>query len=359
MSWLFSQALAEEYLEGISLGGAQSALWNGTPTQLPSWCSARTMAASPPRVSRSGMTFKPLTDDLGEAVLMSFLEASPARTSQPQERGEDSREPGVPSGANSKDSFARLSPSGSLWRTSQTLLPALGETGTEDLEPFSQIWPRWGLMLDGECWEQDIPALLTSGTGSGLWPTPTASEHKMGTALNGLTMQWGLTHAVKSGCRTRQQFKEKMAGNASNAENQSLEDADIPTESGNAETAGNGPTRSTTTTQMGASHVAPQMFPTPASRDWKDGPGMSLESKNPDGTIRRRDDLLPRRLFSQGHLGGQLSPDWVEWVMQWPIGWTAMSPLPVQEFHAWESGFLPDQTESSASETDKCRSARR
>ena len=89
MSWLFSQALVEEFSEAISLDGAQSALWNGTPMQLPSWCTDRTMAAC--RFSRSGMTFRPLTDDLGEAVLMSYLEAFPARTSAPPEKEWESK----------------------------------------------------------------------------------------------------------------------------------------------------------------------------------------------------------------------------------------------------------------------------
>lgn len=34
---------------------------------------------------------------------------------------------------------------------------------------------------------------------------------------------------------------------------------------------------------------------TPSSRDWKDTPGMSLESKNPDGSVRKRVDQLPRQ----------------------------------------------------------------
>jgi hypothetical protein len=25
--------------------------------------------------------------------------------------------------------------------------------------------------------------------------------------------------------------------------------------------------------------------------------------------------------------GAQLNPDWVEWLMGWPIGWTALAPL--------------------------------
>jgi len=36
---------------------------------------------------------------------------------------------------------------------------------------------------------------------------------------------------------------------------------------------------------------------TPTTRDWKDTPGMATASRNPDGTIRRRLDQLPRQAF--------------------------------------------------------------
>lgn len=72
MSWLYSQALVEASLVDTSLDGAPCALWNGTHTQQASWLPAKTTKHS--RLSRSGMTYKPLTDDLGEDVLMSFLE---------------------------------------------------------------------------------------------------------------------------------------------------------------------------------------------------------------------------------------------------------------------------------------------
>lgn len=30
-----------------------------------------------------------------------------------------------------------------------------------------------------------------------------------------------------------------------------------------------------------------------------------------------------------------LNPDWVEWLMGWPMGWTSLEPLPVQEWARW------------------------
>lgn len=41
-------------------------------------------------------------------------------------------------------------------------------------------------------------------------------------------------------------------------------------------------------------------FSTPASRDWKDSAGMATEGVNPDGSIRRRVDQLPRQVAMVG-----------------------------------------------------------
>ena len=85
MSWLFSQALVEEYSEGISLDGAQSAQSSGKPTQQ-AYCAPDKMTAFS-RLSQSGMTYKPLTASHGQALLMSYLAAFHAKTSQPRGGG--------------------------------------------------------------------------------------------------------------------------------------------------------------------------------------------------------------------------------------------------------------------------------
>jgi hypothetical protein len=78
MSWLFSQALVEEYSEASSLDGAQSAQSSGSHTQQ-AYCAPDKMTAFS-RLSRFGMTYKPLTATHGEALLMSCLAAFRAKT---------------------------------------------------------------------------------------------------------------------------------------------------------------------------------------------------------------------------------------------------------------------------------------
>jgi hypothetical protein len=85
MSWLFSQALVEEYLGDTYLDGEPSALSNGKNTQLAYLQQDKMTDFS--RLSRFGMMFKPLTENLGEELLMLYLEDFHARTSAQLDRG--------------------------------------------------------------------------------------------------------------------------------------------------------------------------------------------------------------------------------------------------------------------------------
>jgi hypothetical protein len=166
MSWLFSQALVGEYLEDICSDGEQSAPSSGNPTQQAYYAPDKMTDFS--RLSRFGMTYKPLTEDRGEELLMSYLAAFHAKTSQPQEKARESTESDQECGEKWRGSFTKYDPDLSMWKTHQCSL--LG-----GLESFSETWPRWGLMRDGECWEQQMSAHRTSETESGSkesWPTP-------------------------------------------------------------------------------------------------------------------------------------------------------------------------------------------
>jgi hypothetical protein len=87
MSWLFSQVLVEEYLADISLDGEQSAPLNGNNTQQ-AYCAPDKMTKFS-RLSRFGMTYKPLTENRGEELLTLYLADFHAKTSaQPDEAQE-------------------------------------------------------------------------------------------------------------------------------------------------------------------------------------------------------------------------------------------------------------------------------
>jgi hypothetical protein len=38
---------------------------------------------------------------------------------------------------------------------------------------------------------------------------------------------------------------------------------------------------------------------------------------------------------AQEWAGGTLNPNWVEWLMGWPIGWTDLKPLEMGKFQRW------------------------
>tara|TARA_R100000655_G_scaffold109784_1_gene165449 strand:- start:15 stop:746 length:732 start_codon:yes stop_codon:yes gene_type:complete len=241
------------------------------------------------------MTFRPLVDDHGEAVLMSFLEAFPARISAPPEREQELTERDPVCGNTWQELLVKYDLGSSSWKTHLFLWE-------EDLPESSVTLPRWGMMRGGECWEHTMSEHLTSGTESGLWRSPASRDYK------------GASDPEK----------RKAAGR-----------------------------------QVGLNDQV-RAWPTPSARDWKDSPGMSREGVNPDGSVRKRDDQLARRVFSEetSQAGGQLSPTWVEaYLMNWPVAWTSMEPLPKEVFHEWERGFLTGSIDSSASATDKCQSA--
>jgi len=159
MSFIYSQALVEEYLGENSLDGAQSAPLNGNRTQQ-AYCAPDKMTDFS-RLSRFGMTYKPLTGNRGEELLTLYLAAFHAKTSAQQEKAQELTENEAELGGKWRASFVKWSQDLCLWRTHQCSL--LG-----DLEPFSETWPQWGLMHDGECWEQRMSEQITNATEFGL-----------------------------------------------------------------------------------------------------------------------------------------------------------------------------------------------
>ena len=79
MSWLFSQALVEEYSVDTSSDGEQSVQLNGNLTQQ-AYCAPDKMTAFF-RLSRFGMTYKPLTENRGEELLTLYRAGFHAKTS--------------------------------------------------------------------------------------------------------------------------------------------------------------------------------------------------------------------------------------------------------------------------------------
>ena len=71
--------------------------------------------------------------------------------------------------------------------------------------------------------------------------------------------------------------------------------------------------------------TAVNKFPTPCARDYRH-PGRSRLER----TGVNAGENLPQIV------GGPLNPDWVEWLMGWPIGWTELKPLATDRFQEWQ-----------------------
>ena len=98
---------------------------------------------------------------------------------------------------------------------------------------------------------------------------------------------------------------------------------------------------------------AVKMWPTPCASDDRDRGNMA----NP--AIKRRVEMGKQVMLSMAVKeevgGGQLNPDWVEWLMNWPIGWTSTEPLNPDRFLAWLQAFPSVPIASKPSVTDKCQ----
>lgn len=295
MSWLFSQALVEEYSAGTSLDGEPYAQLNVMPTPHKFWRNDKTMEFS--RLSQFGLTCRLLTEDLGMELLTSFLAAFPVRTSAQLEQAPESTEPAAASGPIWRGSFAKYDPSSSTWKTAQCSL--LG--GSDE---FSETWPRWGSMRNGASFLRPIPALPICVSASGLWQTPVADD-----AVNRVAGKWNSRGEPKLSA----EVKLWTTPSASDAHR------------------GGTITPAMTGTSLAQQVNTPRKWPTPCASASKGSSPASLTRKS--GASRVNDRIDHAVMASDG---GQLNPMWVEWLMGWPIGWTALKPLGMDKFHEWQ-----------------------
>jgi hypothetical protein len=166
MSWLFSQALVAEYLGENFSDGEQSVPLNGNPIQQ-AYLSPDKMTDFS-RLSRFGMTFKPLTESLGEELLTLFQAGFHAKTSQQPGKAQGLTENDQECGSTWRGWLAKYDPDSFLWRTAQCSF-------LEDLNESLETLPRSGMTRSGLLWELPMLGQTIKGTESGLlesWPTP-------------------------------------------------------------------------------------------------------------------------------------------------------------------------------------------
>lgn len=171
MSWHFLQEQEEVCWEARNLDGAPDALLRLIPTQENvSWRDRETEYWSG---SQFGTTLEHSTVITGEAQSISSAGDSHAKTSRPLDGGGVLPVRKADYGSKWRELSVRYDLISYGWKTHRCLW-------LEDLEPLSVTFPRWGMIANGVLWERITQEPITSETGSGYWPTPTAHNAKEG-----------------------------------------------------------------------------------------------------------------------------------------------------------------------------------
>jgi hypothetical protein len=305
MSFIFSRALVEAYSPVSCSDIDASAQSSASPTPKPSlWLDKTT---EPSRLFRSGMTFAHLTEGRGEELLTLWLADFHAKTSAQQEPAKASTASEADSGPKWLGSFARYDRESSLWKTAQCSL--LG-----DSDEFLETWPRWGSMRNGESFLRRIPALPICENVSGFWPTPQAHDAQKGYADR--VGRFGTTHGARN---LNDEVKMWPTPTSSLADKGGRVTPNKAREGGTLIEA-----------------LSARTWPTPCASASKGSSPAALTRK--DGKDRSNDRIDHAVMATDG---GQLNPEWVEWLMGWPIGHTAYEPLETDKYREWQRQHSP------------------
>jgi hypothetical protein len=296
MTWLISQALMnslclqgqeEESLEENCLDGEPSAPSSGNPTQQ-AYCAPDKMTKFS-RLSRYGMIVKPLTETRGEELLTLYLEDFRARTSRLQETGQDWTESDQECGEKWHGLLARFDQDTHSWRTVQCSL--IG-----DLNESLQTLPAWGMTVGGELYLRQTLVQTIKEKESGYWLTPSTVDIPVRSQES---MEKRLEYRAKIG------RNGVAAGCLSEQVTWSKEGLPI-------------------------SYMTTDKFPTPKAQDSRHALNRHINSKD-----NHWKSNLGEVVSAQVN-GGYLNPNWVEWLMNWPITWSSLNAIDSKEYQRWK-----------------------
>ena len=357
MSYIFLQAQAAESLAGNCLDTDACAPSSGSPT--PKLCCWHDSGMDSSRLSRFGVTCKPLTADHGAALLTSFVEDSRARTSAWPEKAQGLTASAAACGTTWPASLARYDPDSHSLKTAQLSL-------VEDLTGCCVTLPRSGLMQGGQLWELPTLGRRTSGTESGYWqppvaddcvnraagkinsrgepklsaqvmrfPTPRSSDHKGSTNPAAAARGYNPNlPAFKFGLQPASRLRIARGLSGADVVMWPTPNAMLAASDLNFACSGDG---RETPNKLGlavANHMKIYPTATATATAYK---GWSPNHNRAD-TDNRLDYTVERESFAPGQQTPpmRLNPDWVEWLMGWPIGQTALKPLETGKYQEWQ-----------------------
>lgn len=303
------QAPEEVSSADIFLVGEPSAPWKSSLTRHQSLSKDKTKESS--NRSLFGMMSVHLMECRGAEKLMWYLEDSPAKTFPAQEKAQESTENGRGFGVKCTELSVKYDPDTHSWKTVQCLL-------SEDLPESSVTLPKSGMMRRGQLLELTMLERPTSGNEFGYSrKIPNGVDFFHTPNYTGLDGGSNSRKALRNRMiAQREKFLTPMASDArrSQMKLESLRKRYEKHPQGNL-----------------AKQVA--MFPTPRTKGMCGGTGSFEQMKKlqEQGMITDEE----RRKMTAGN-GGALNPDWVEWLMAFPIGWTDLKPLETPKFRSWQ-----------------------
>lgn len=287
MAWIYFQALVESD-QHSSLGLEQSPIVSATDTLKPFYCPECDQVTLTPL--QSGMMCKH-SQAISSPESTSSMAASPAKTSLLQELAEAWKATEAAYSSRLSGLQKKLSLRFYSSKTCQPLEPAAFDKSQEHL-------PKWGMIVGGLVYLPQALEPTTSAKDGSYWPTPSASSY--GSNKGGAAGRVGKERYSLETMARRNLWPTPRASDA------------------------RGPGWRT---NQAKGQNLPQMvklWPTPCARDYRTGDRQdSIRSQTREHSPNLNDVAAP---------GGQLNPQWVEWLMGYPIGWTELDALEMQWF---------------------------
>jgi hypothetical protein len=298
-----SQGLVEEYWEENYSDGERFAPLNVIVTPHLFWLRDKTTDIL--SHSRFGAMSRRLTDGIGEDVLTWFQVGFRAKTSPQPEKAQGSEENEADCGERWLALSVKYDPATSGWKTHHCLFP-------EDLDWSCLTLPKWGMLANGELWERTTQEPDTSGIGAGSgesWPTPKTRDWKdsIGASLDALNPDG-----------SHRDRRDRLMGAIVDRD----EKRNWPTprcfmyKDANYDRG-----KSNLGEVIAGMEAKKHSFLSPGTTGMSNGSGNCEKSNKLHEAGVITDD--ERKSMRAGN-GGQLNPDWVEWLMGWPVAWTRL-----------------------------------
>jgi hypothetical protein len=295
--------------------GGPSAMSSGT--NMPSKCSRQGSEMDTCMTPQSGTTLSLSTGDRSLDLWMLSLRAFRASRLASLEKDSQRMTPAT-DGRQLSASFAKYDPDMRSWR----MYPVLSLSHISD--EYLGTWPKRVSILSRIAFRRRRSGRTTNGNGSGLLPTPTAQQMGSNTSMRkrGTTyMERVVLYPTPKVARGTYQYQPGSRKKNYTLEGLALHDL-WPTP-----TAGDGKdrkrSRKSKAAGSGPTLLEKVMFQTPGTAGI-DGGSHGRKAARKNGTFVT-------------HNGGKLNPTWVEWLMGWPLGWTALEALGTDKFQEWLS----------------------